>query len=93
MTILHKSGRVLPLLSTLVRDELQIATSAGKFSIFRGNNMASAIEKAYVSLLPRTNTTHTTHRTKDDNHANVNRISGKRVPVEHCGRHSAHDLE
>ena len=51
VTILHKSGRVLPLLSTLVRDELQIATSSGKFSIFRGNNMVSAIEKAYVSLL------------------------------------------
>ena len=64
VTILHKSGRVLPLLSTLVHDELQIATSAGKFSIFRGNNMVSAIEKAFVSLLQKTQEHSTTGNKK-----------------------------
>ena len=51
VSVLQKSERVLPLLSVLVNNELKVATSTRKFSVFRGNNFVSALEKAFVSLL------------------------------------------
>jgi len=53
VNILHKCDRALPLIAMLVNNELKSATAAGKFSVFRGNNFVSALEKAYVKLVAK----------------------------------------
>ena len=51
VSVLQKTKRVLPLLSVLIADELKASSVARKFSVFRGNNFVSSVEKAYVRLL------------------------------------------
>ena len=50
VTVLHKSQRVLPLITMLITDELCRTTTASKTSLFRANTFASALDKAFISL-------------------------------------------